>query len=544
MMRLTAIILLLLLACQANAGELLARVDRTELRLGETIELTLETQGATLFGKPDLRPLQELFDVSATRQMNQLSSVGGEALALTRWQVTLQPRQSGYVVVPPLQLGDWQSQPITLHVQEPATPEAGDSLAPIFIDASLDQDRVYVQAQVILTLRIYHSVSLYDDSTLSPLQLNEALVEQLGTWRTYEKDINGIRHGVIEIRYALFPQQSGELTIPSQLFSATTAVASNGDYLPFGSRFGRSTQVKSPSIPLEVLPKPADYPADTPWLPAASVTLVEAWSPDPDQARAGDSLTRSLLLKAQGLSSAQLPPIPSPSVNGLRSYPDQPNLANEATPSGLTGSREQREALIATQAGEIELPAVEITWWNTQEDRLERTQLAARTLQVAENPDHQQSTAHAPTTQPIVIEGPPLWPWQLSSLVLALTTLLGFGLWLHARRQPAVARALQAGPTPRSLLDDLKRACQANDSQATRQALDAWARQQPETLADMAARFVPLSDALDGLNGTLYSEAGQRWQGDALWQAIQSLPPLPTASQEQDSSTLPPLYPR
>lgn len=60
----------------------------------------------------------------------------------------------------------------------------------------------------------------------------------------------------------------------------------------------------------------------------------------------------------------------------------------------------------------------------------------------------------------------------------------------------------------------------------------------------MAARFVPLSDALDGLNGALYSEAGQRWQGEALWQAIQTLPPATSPSVEQDHSALPPLYPR
>lgn len=155
-----------------------------------------------------------------------------------------------------------------------------------------------MQAQVILTLRIYHSVSLYDDSTLSPLQMPEALVERLGEPRTYEKTINGIRHGVIEVRYALFPQKSGELTIPAQLFSATTVT--NGSSSVFGSRGGRSTQVRSPSIPLTVKTKPADYPAGAPWLPARSLTLVEAWSPEPQQAQAGESLTRSLLLKAEG----------------------------------------------------------------------------------------------------------------------------------------------------------------------------------------------------------------------------------------------------
>ncbi|MNC20249.1 hypothetical protein D3C75_681930 [compost metagenome] len=108
-----------------------------------------------------------------------------------------------------------------------------------------------------------------------------------------------------------------------------------------------------------------------------------------------------------------------------------------------------------------------------------------------------------------------------------------------------MARAAASGPSPRTLQDDLRRACQSNDPHATRQALDAWARQQPETLADMAARYVPLSDALDGLNGALYSETGHSWQGEALWQAIGSLPPAHhLANGEPPAGSLPPLYPR
>jgi hypothetical protein len=540
MMRWMTLVVLLLLGLQTNAATLLARVDRTELRLDETVELTLETADGTAFGKPDLQPLDGLFKVSGTRQSNQLAGANGEAKAITQWQVTLQPLHTGYVVIPAMQLGDARSEPITLHVTEPS---AGDSdlLAPIFIDASLDQEVAYVQAQVLLNLRIYHSVSLYDDSTLSPLQMSDALVERLGEPRTYEKDINGVRHGVIEIRYALFPQKSGELTIPAQLFSATTVAPATGDQ--YGSRFGRSTQVKSPTIPLTVKAKPAEYPADVPWLPARSLTLVEAWSPEPADAQLGEALTRSLLLKADGLTSSQLPPIGSTEVPGLRSYPDQPTLNNEITANGVSGSREQREALVATRTGDFQLPPVEVVWWNTLDDRLERSTLPGRNLLVADNPNIQQPAIDAPDV-PEQREARRLWPWQLSSALLALTTLLGFGLWLHARSQPAVIRTVQTGPTPRSLLDDLKRACLANDTQATRHALDAWARQQPETLADMAARFEPLSDALDGLNGALYSETGQRWQGEALWQAIQSLPARQAGDAEREASALPPLYPR
>jgi hypothetical protein len=547
MTRLLCTLILALLAFQVSAQGFNASIDRSRLNDGETVELTLESDDATVFGKPELSPLSELFEVLGTRQVNRLTTLNGKSQAITRWIVTLQPKQSGYVVVPPLRLGDMQSLPITLHVEKNSRDTSNHQLAPVFIDASLDQESVYVQAQTLLTLRIYHSVSLYDDSSLSPLEMPQARIESLGPPRTYEKEINGVRHGVIELRYAIFPQQSGELTIPAQVFSATVVDRSNSsDYLPFGPRTGKVTQVRSPQIPLRVKAKPANYPSTAPWLPARTLSLAETWTPDPGQAQVGDSLTRSLLLKVDGLSSAQLPPLPATRVDGLRRYPDQPKLGNQSSEHGLIGSREEREALVPNRHGAFEIPAVEVVWWNTREDRLERTSLPARSLEVALNPSLDLEAAAPPVTTQILESGPPIWPWQLSSALLALTTLLGFALWWRARRQPAVLRAAQTGPSPRTLLDELKRACLANDSLATRHALDAWARQQPETLAGMAARFVPLSDALDGLNGTLYSETGQQWQGEDLWRAIRSLPAAEGTehSTTQEVSPLPPLYPR
>lgn len=546
MSRLLCTLLLSLLAFSASAQSLDASVDRTRLNAGESVELILESSDATRFGKPDLQPLGELFEVLGSRQVNRLTSGSNGAQASTRWIITLQPKRSGYVVIPPLRLGEAQSQPITLHVQA-SNGQAGGQLAPIFIDASLDHESVYVQAQALLTLRIYHSVSLYDDSSLTQLDMPQARVEALGEPRTYEKDINGVRHGVIELRYAIFPQESGELLIPSQVFTATAVDrASDNDFNPFAPRPGRVTRVKSPEIPLQVKAKPASYPSDAPWLPARSLSLSEVWNPQPEQARVGESLTRSILLKVEGLASAQLPPLPATQGRELRRYPDQPHLANQASEFGLTGSREEREALVPNRSGQVELAAVEVTWWNTLEDRLERSSLPARTLQVASNPslEAQATLLEQPTSA--APPGSPLWPWQLSTALLGLSTLLGFSLWWRARRQPAVLPSQQAGPSPRNLLDDLKRSCLANDSQATRHALDAWARQQPETLADMAARFTPLSDALDGLNGALYSESGQHWQGRNLWLAIRSLPAPEhlEVQANQEASQLPPLYPR
>ncbi|MFK3943968.1 BatD family protein [Pseudomonas monteilii] len=516
-----------------------ASVDRTRVDAGETFELTLESQDVTQFGKPDLGALDADFDVRSTRQLNSLHTLDGETRASTRWIITLLPRRSGSLQIPALHLGQASTQPIDLQVLQ-ADPSHVGGAAPVFLEAALDSDDVYVQAQTVLTVRVYHSVSLYDDSTLSPPQVEDAKLEPLGDSRTFEKDIDGVRHGVIETRYALYPQRSGSLDIAPLTLTATAADTEGAD--AGTARGGRQVQARSLPLRLHVRPIPASYPADTPWLPARSLTLEEHWNPDPalQRTQVGDSLTRSISLRAEGLSSAQLPALPATEVAGLRRYPDQPQLRNDIGERGMIANREEREALVPVRAGELALPAQDVVWWNTREDHLEHSNLPARTLTVLDNP---ALTGDAPVNS----AGTPvhLWPWQLATGLLVLSNLLVGVLWWRARSRPAVARPVQSGPSPRSLLDDLKRACQANDPQATRQALDAWARQQPETLADMAARFVPLSDALDGLNGALYSETGQTWQGDELWRAIGTIPSAEHLRPPLgDAGSLPPLYPK
>lgn len=536
----------LLIASLASQGaELQAQVDRNELAVGEIVELTLESDDPILFGRPDLAPLAEQFEILDTRLLTRLGERGDPGDLNSRLVIGLQPRVAGQLQIPSLQIGEARSPAITLQVSEARPVAAEQTLAPVFVDAQLDQDSVYVQAQAILTLSVYHSLALYDDSRLSPLEIAEARVEPLGPQRTYETLIGDVRHGVIETRYALFPQQSGELAIPALLFSATALDPDAASQQPFGPRSGRPVQVRSPSLTLQVKPKPADYPAGAPWLPARVLNLSEHWSPEPEKVMVGDSLTRSLLIRAEGLASSQLPALETQIQEPwLRRYPEQPRLHNRNGAYGLIGSREQSSALVPTAAGRIELPALEVVWWNTVEDRLMHSRLPARSLEVEENPALVvEATPVVPST-PLAVDVR-LWPWQLATALLGLTTLLGFALWWRARRLPAVIRAAVSGPSPRTLQDDLRRACQSNDPHATRQALDAWARQQPETLADMAARYVPLSDALDGLNGALYSATGHSWQGEALWQAIGSLPPAhQPASGEPPAGSLPPLYPR
>lgn len=113
------------------------------------LELTLEIRDVTQFGKPDLTPLQADFDVSGTRQLNSLNTLDGQNEATTRWvdpgaTPCRHPGDSAAAT------GRVAQRAIQLQVQ-PAADSPVAPLAPVFIETSLDQDTLYVQAQAVLT---------------------------------------------------------------------------------------------------------------------------------------------------------------------------------------------------------------------------------------------------------------------------------------------------------------------------------------------------------------------------------------------------------
>ena len=537
----------LLLLCMplAQAASFTASVDRMQLNAGESVQLILESDDTTQFLTPDLSPLKPFFELLSSRQVNRLSTATGVERPVTQWLLTLLPKQTGFVIIPPLSLGDLQSTPINLYIKDVTEQNIGQ-LEPVYIDTQLDRDWVYIQAQVILTLRIYHAIPLFSDGNLTPLLLDNARVEQLDKPRTFERHINGVRHGVIEVSYAIFPQQSGLINIPPQTFSATLAGHDPHSLTPFTAQPGQRIEVKSARIPLQVKDIPNDYPTDAVWLPAQDISLTQSWTPSLDTPiNIGTAVTRLLKLQAQGLPSSLLPDITPPASPDYKAYLDQPVFSHQDTELGLTSRREQRQAFVFQTPGQQSLAAIKLPWWNTITDQLEYAELAEQKLHIqtamfnqvspALMPSHSQPAAPVALIQQLIF-------WQTLSALLALLSLAGFILWWRARHQPAVIAASSSGPTPRSLQDDLKRACLSNDANSTRLALDAWARQYPETLADMAARDSTLSAALDALNSALYSENYSDWQGQALWQAIGNLSFNPQA-QSSDDEQLPPLYP-
>ena len=110
-------VLLLLWIAPLQAATFSATVDRTKLNEGESVELILESDDTAQFLTPDLKPLKPFFELLASKQVNRLSTTKGSEKPVTQWILTLLPKQTGFVIIPPLSLGELQSAPINLSIK-------------------------------------------------------------------------------------------------------------------------------------------------------------------------------------------------------------------------------------------------------------------------------------------------------------------------------------------------------------------------------------------------------------------------------------------
>ena len=380
--------LLLLVCALPTSAAITASVSRSDIGANETVELTLRATSNTV-SNPDTSVLSEDFEILGTRQSRQVQITNGRTESWRDWIITLLPKREGTLTIPAISLGSDSSQPITITVASSIPIAKGRSIQPVFMEATLDSEQVYTQQQILLTLKIFHSVSLYDDSRLSSLRIPDAIVNQLGDTKKYESIINGVRHGIFELQFVISPQKAGQLVIPSLSF--TTSIANNND--PFSGLFpssGTRFIAQSPEITVNVTPPPADYPGEV-WLPAKQLSLTESWSQPLHSVKVGDAVTRTITLEATGLNAAQLPTFTIPSPDGINTYPDQSSTNESATANGITSQRVTAIAMIPTQPGVVELPPVKITWFNTQLKTVEVAEIPSSTLTV-------EPSAIAPST--------------------------------------------------------------------------------------------------------------------------------------------------
>lgn len=533
-------------------------VDRTNVELNESFTLEITTD-ADADLQPDVSVLDKDFYVGQGSQLSNTTIINNQMQHSMTWTYVLMPKHAGTLTIPAITLGKEQSKPIVVTVKEPAYAPPGE--ADVFVTSDVDDNETYVQAQVLLTVKIYRAVATRQPSLRDPeISGAETLVELAGDDKSYESVINGTAYNVIERVYALYPQESGEIQISPARFEARV--------LRDGRITGRKVfQSDAKTVTVKPIPPPPPgYPNAT-WLPARELDLSEDWSSDPATITAGEPVTRHVTTSVLGQLETQIPAIDPPAAAGLHIYPDKPELTRRSEAQGIRGIRKDQYAIIGTAPGKVVLPALELPWWNIGEGKWEVARLPERTIRIlpaagSETPTQAAAPAEGPAAGPDEAEAAPtpasptlandLWQRISEGLaVLWLVTVVYFW-WLYRRPGPSKApREPAPMPPHRQQARHLKIARKAaleGDAATVRQALLDWAKLEwpdaaPRSVGTLAGRVSePLAEELRRLSRLSYGPQRQAWDGAAMAKALRSFSTTAAAAQADDDP-LPPLMP-
>ncbi|WP_298447977.1 BatD family protein [uncultured Marinobacter sp.] len=555
----------------AQAGELSVEPDRSRLYEGEV--LTLTVKGSTeidislsnLFDfdlsnlpSPDIEKVEGDFEILARNQRYSIRTVNSDMVGEITWTYQLAPKSTGKLTIPALSFKDSKSKPVTVEVVDATPPDQAGTNRGSFIELTADKAEVYVQEQLILTVRLFFRGNLIRGELSDPQHPN-AIIESLGKQREYSSDRDGVRYRVVERRYALFPQKPGVMNLPPIRFEGQARDADGS------LRFLRDS---ASLFEVPVKDVPAEFSGST-WLPAANLTLREAGMPSTLNLKTGDNLTRTLSLQATGLPSEALPPLPDSMPDGLRSYPEEPQRNTSAGPDGIVSTLTQTSALVPVESGKLTLPAVRIPWWDTESDSEKVAVIPAQTLNVDAS-ETTPAVVDAPTadqrsTPPTGVENQSINTgvaaentfWQWVSLALAGIWVLTMLAWWRTRRLAASAPANNDFEESESERDVFEQALSAaKDGRASTPGLFVhwsnlrWPGHDFRSAGDVfrVVSAPELDKELSELQGHLFSRGGSgdgnnsgQWDGEQLVAALKQARQQKIRSNPE--SSLPPLYP-
>lgn len=547
------VVLLWAAACLATgpaAASVFATVDRDDVDLNESFTLDVTVDGG-VDAEPDVSALEQDFFVLSRSELRNTTIVNGEISRTRTWTYVLMAKAAGDFTIPPITVGNEQSEPIPISIAPVEAVSPGES--DVFVVAEVDYPETWVQAQVLYRVKVYRAVPTrqpqYSDPQITGV---DVLVEQAGDEREYASIIDGKNYTVRERVYALFPQASGDLHIAPALFEAR--VLRNGRIT--GRKIFKSEPIEIVVNPIP--PPPPDHP-DAAWFPAKSVRIAEEWSREPVDLPAGEPVTRRIAIDAVGQLSTQIPVLEPVHADGIKVYPDKPDLRVAAVPEGIRATRRDQYAMIAVDPGEIRLPAVELPWWDVQAKRWEIASLPARILTIAPSADALPTAAAAAEATAPEVEEPAAAPaaseaWRSVSAALAFLWLATVLVWWRSRRVEPMPADTQAGGAPQarlrtSLLRQARRAAERGDVRETRSALLKWGRLQwperpPRSVGEIAERVSgELERELLRLSDCSYGPGEDAWDGGALSRALGAAKLVAREGERGMPRDLPPLLP-
>ena len=346
-------------ATSVAAEGIVATVDKAEATLEDQILLVFEVEGTNA---PPRFPAIPDFEVIRGGQSQTTEIINGRRRRTIAYRFNLLPRKRGVFTIPAatVEIGGstLQSKPITIRIADNPRGTSRD----LFIQVEVSDKEPYVGQQVIYTWRFVYRVQLAG-ARLENQSWEGFLVEKLGEMKDYEKVIGGQKFRVNEIKMALFPQRAGRLSINPSRVICDVVNRSRSRRSIFDDFFSRShtenRRIVSPPVQLRVRELPPAPPEFTGLIGEFRIRSEVSKA----ALKVGESSTFTYSVSGRG-NAMKIPSPPLPEFSGFKVYDDKPNDSISRTPTGVSGSRSFRKALVPLKEGNLEVPPIRLVYFD------------------------------------------------------------------------------------------------------------------------------------------------------------------------------------
>ena len=383
--------------------ELNISTDKNVLIGGEPFYLTISYDGSSS-STPDIEDLKNDFQIVSNSTSRSVNVINGNVSQLKQWRIGLIPIKEGKIKIKPIKLDDLISNNLEVEVKETTdtayiSDSKHNSNAPfIQIKQTVDTNSPYIQQQVTFLVTLYDSIGLRIKNILANKEsLNDWLIVPLLENPILEKDvINGKKVNVIHYAFAGFPQRSGNIKEPRFIVDGYylknnefSLPIFNDDFFNFGFNnvFNQQVPVKIQTNEKisNVKPIPEEYTGKH-WLPLFDLTLNSDFN-NTDNLKQGDAFNQLITISAKGLPETLFPQLQFPNIDDVKVYPEKPQLSSQVSKGYLETIANINNVYIPNKSGKITIPEVEIEWFNVNTQKMEKSIIPQKVINVQKNPN-------------------------------------------------------------------------------------------------------------------------------------------------------------
>ncbi len=386
-------------------------LDRDSIGLDEQATLQVVVSGTVQNLPEPQMPTLPMFEVYSQGRSSSISITNGQVSSSITYRYIILPKKPGTYPIDQIALvyqnhrykgnaveltvlnkGNSASQ--NLEQQAQASDGKGKDY---FMEAVVDNKNPYVNEQVTLTLKFCIAVQYYGSPELQEPATTGFWAEVLGNKAPYYQKINNRTYKVIERKYALFPTQTGELTIGRSAITTTVAARGGGYKDPFnvfGDFFGRGQDVTVRTNPLTIKVKPLpekDKPDD---FTGTIGTFAITASADKSTVEVNQPVTVSIKIYGTGNVKSVAEPV-MPDLDDFRIYKASSNENVSKNNDMIGGTKDFEEVFIPKRPGQLEIPAVSFNYFDPKRSRYVKISTQPIRLQVTK-PEGYAGTPNIP----------------------------------------------------------------------------------------------------------------------------------------------------